>query len=60
MYFCREHNKNEEFLNCLFTSNNICESINAKLNYNLPKKVLLLYAYTIINKIFNKRRILNK
>ena len=32
--------KNEtKYLEKLYTSNNICESINSKINYNLPKKV---------------------
>ena len=35
--YCKENNK-DKFLEKIYTSNNISESINSKINYNLPKK----------------------
>ena len=37
-YFQKDNNN--LFLNKLYTTNNICESINSKINYNLPKKTI--------------------
>ena len=35
--YSKENNKSN-FIEKLFTTNNICENINSKLNFNLPKK----------------------
>ena len=35
--YCKNNNK-DKFLEKIYTSNNISESINSKINYNLPKK----------------------
>ena len=35
-------NNENKYLNKFYTTNNIVESINSKLNYYLPKKVLII------------------
>ena len=37
-----KEDNNNLFLNKLYATNNICESINSKINYFLPKKLLII------------------
>ena len=55
-------NNNNKYLEKLYTTNNICESINSKLNYYLPKKVITVDNFIesiskfIINEDFKEKK----
>lgn len=45
--YIKENNKSN-FKEKLFTTNDICENINSKLNFNLPKKSLQMIVLLIV------------